>query len=199
MPTVRDTLPAFYPRTRAEWRQWLTDHHATAPGIWLVLYNKASGAPTVAYADAVEEALCFGWIDSVSGKLTDGARRQLFTPRKPRSGWARTNKLRVEKLQAAGLLMPAGLRSIEIAKANGAWESLDAVEAMVIPPDLRAALDANPVAADYFGRFSPSPTKIILQWIASAKRPETRARRITETVRLAAQNIKANQWQPKQP
>lgn len=197
MPSVLDTLPTFYPRTRAEWRQWLTDHHATAPGIWLIQYKKGSGEPSVTYAEAVEEALCFGWIDSKPGKIDARAYKLLFTPRKPKSVWSKVNKQRLVTLEAAGLLMPAGIRSIEIAKANGAWESLDEVEEMVIPPDLRAALDANPGAAGHFDKFSPSSTKGILQWIASAKRPETRAQRIAETVRLAEQNIKANQWQPK--
>lgn len=193
-----DSLPTFYPRTRTEWRQWLLENHAAAPGIWLIQFRKGSGEPTVTYDEAVEEALCFGWIDSKPGRIDERSHKLLFTPRKPKSVWSKVNKQRLEKLAAANLLMPAGLAAIDRAKANGSWTSLDEVEELVVPADLRAALDANPAAAAHFAAFSRSATKALLQWISAAKRPETRAARIAQTVAEAAHNRKANQWEPRQ-
>ena len=197
MPNPLDQLPTFHAQTRAEWRAWLADNHRTAPGVWLTTNKKKSGNAHLSYDEAVEEALCFGWIDSLPRKLDDARSMLLFTPRKPKSGWSKLNKTRVETLLAAGLMTAAGLEKIELAKKNGAWTSLDAVEALTIPPDLQAALDANPTARGYFEGFSKSARKGILQWIESAKRPETRQKRIEETVTLAAKNEKANQYQPK--
>lgn len=197
MPNPLDQLAAFYARSRAEWRAWLADNHRTAPGVWLISSKKSTGQPRVEYDEAVEEALCFGWIDSLPRKLDDERSMLLFTPRKPKSGWSKLNKTRVDKLLAAGLMTEAGLQKIELAKKNGAWTSLDAVEALTVPPDLQAALDANPTARGHFEQFSKSARKGILQWIESAKRPETRQKRIEETVMLAAKNEKANQYQPK--
>jgi uncharacterized protein YdeI (YjbR/CyaY-like superfamily) len=182
--------------TRAEWRAWLAAHHASSTGVWLVTFKKASGKPHPAYDETVEEALCFGWVDSKPGKL-DAERTMLyFSPRKPRSGWARPNKLRVEKLIAAGRMTPAGQAAIDAAKANGAWALLDDVEAMVCPPDLAKALAANPAAGEFFEAFPRSAKKGIYQWVVQAKRPETRAKRVTETVELATRNVRANQYRP---
>jgi len=157
---------------------------------------KNTGQPRVEYDEAVEEALCFGWIDSLPRKLDDERSMLLFTPRKPKSGWSKLNKTRVEKLLAAGLMTEAGLEKIEMAKQNGAWTALDAVESLAVPPDLQAALDANPTACGHFKQFSNSARKGILQWTESAKRPETRQKRIAETVTLAEKNGKANQYKP---
>jgi uncharacterized protein YdeI (YjbR/CyaY-like superfamily) len=187
-----DTYAQAQPANRAEWRQWLAEHHASLPGVWLVYCKKASGQPSVTYAEAVEEALCFGWIDSHPRKLDADRTQLLFTPRKPKSGWSRVNKERLERLEAAGQLMPAGLAAIARAKQNGAWESLDAAEAGLVPDDLATALAANAPAAQHFAAFSASTRKMILTWVLGAKQPETRARRITETVRLAALNKRAN-------
>jgi uncharacterized protein YdeI (YjbR/CyaY-like superfamily) len=197
MPNPLDQLATFHAHTRAEWRQWLQAHHADSPGIWLITNKKKSGNAHLRYDEAVEEALCFGWIDSLPRKLDDARSMLLFTPRKPKSGWSKLNKDRVEKLLAAGLMTEAGLEKIELAKQNGAWTSLDAVESLTVPPDLQAALDANPTARGYFEKFSKTVRKGILQWIESAKRPQTRQKRIDETVALAAKNEKANQYQPK--
>ncbi|MBO0358357.1 YdeI/OmpD-associated family protein [Hymenobacter sp. BT186] len=186
-----DTYAQTQPASRAEWRQWLTEHHASLPGVWLVYCKKVSGQPSVTYAEAVEEALCFGWIDSHPRKLDADRTQLLFTPRKPKSGWSRVNKERLERLEATGQLMPAGLAAIARAKQNGAWESLDAAEAGLIPADLAAALAANAPAAQHFAAFSASVRKMILTWVLGAKQPETRARRIMETVRLAALNKRA--------
>jgi uncharacterized protein YdeI (YjbR/CyaY-like superfamily) len=187
-------LPVYHPNTRADWRAWLEKHHATATGVWFVYYKKESGKTRVSYDDAVEEALCFGWIDSVQ-RVLDAKRTMLrFSPRKPKSAWSKLNKGRVGRLTRLGLLAPAGLAKIEAAKSDGSWHALDAIERLVMPPDLRAALTANPEAARNFAAFPPSSKKIILGWIATAKRPETRKKRVTETVRQAAKNLKANHY-----
>ena len=189
-----DGLPLIYAPDRQAWRQWLEASHATARGVWLVYYKRESGRTRVAYADAVEEALCFGWIDSRPNALDEQRSLQLFTPRKPHSAWSRLNKQRIERLTTANLMHPAGLAVVEAAKGDGSWLALDAVEDLVMPDDLLAALAVNPQAQAYFQAFPASSKKNILWWIASAKRPETRANRVAETVRLAAQNLRANHY-----
>lgn len=185
---------SIHPKTRLEWRRWLEQHHTRREGVWLISYKKASGKPRLEYDDAVEEALCFGWIDSKPNKL-DAERSMLwFAPRKSGTGWSKINRDRVEKLIAAGLMAPAGLAKVEAARQDGSWYALEAVDALQIPPDLAAALAAFPEAARNFDAFPKSVKRGILEWISTAKRPETRARRIGETARLADQNIRANQW-----
>jgi uncharacterized protein YdeI (YjbR/CyaY-like superfamily) len=183
-----------HPQTRAEWREWLERHHTQAEGVWLISFKKGTGKPRFEYEEAVEEALCFGWVDSKSNKL-DAERSMLwFAPRRPRTGWSRSNKERAKRLIETGLMMPAGLAKIEAAKQDGSWSALDSVEALEIPPDLDQALAADQTARQYFEAFPRSVKRAILEWIAGAKRPETRAKRIAETVELAARNIRANQW-----
>ena len=185
---------SIHPKTRAEWRAWLSEHHQREGGVWLITNKKATGKPRFDYNDAVEEALCFGWIDSKGSKL-DAERSMLwFSPRKRATGWSKANKERVAKLLAAGLMMPAGLAKVEAAKQDGSWYALDAIEALEIPPDLAIALAAYPNATRHFEAFPRSVKRSILEWISMAKKPETRAKRIEETVRLAEQNIRANQW-----
>ena len=184
----RPALEDVYVPTRAAWRQWLAKNHDRSPGIWLVFDRKSSRPDRLAYADSVEEALCFGWIDSTVRSVDPAHYKQLFTPRKPKSGWSRINKERVERLIAEGLMTPAGMARIDQAKANGAWVALDEVEALIVPPDLSDALAADPAARTHFERFSPSARKAYLYWLNGAKRPETRARRLAEIVRLAAAN-----------
>ena len=187
-----DMHPQFQPASRAAWRQWLAEHHASAPGVWLVYGKKGSGLPSLSYAEAVEEALCFGWIDSHPRKLDADRSQQLYTPRRPRSGWSRVNKERLVRLEAAGQLMPAGRAAIARAKQNGAWESLDAAEAGLVPDDLATALAADEAAARHFAAFAPSARKAILTWVLGARQPETRARRVAETVRMAVLGKRAN-------
>jgi uncharacterized protein YdeI (YjbR/CyaY-like superfamily) len=180
--------------SRTEWRAWLTANHTRTEGIWLITYKKAPGLPYVSYDAVVEEALCFGWIDSKPNKL-DADRTMLWlAPRKPGTGWSALNKKRIAAMIAAELMMPAGLAKIEAAKQDGSWEALDAIERLEIPPDLAAALGANAISGANFDAFPRSAKRGILEWIASAKRAETRDRRIAETVKLAAQNIRANSW-----
>ncbi len=175
-------------KDRATWRRWLAEHHSTAPGVWLIVGKKGSERPSVSAEEAVLEALCFGWIDSKMQPIDADRYRQVFTPRRPKSVWSRINKERVERLIRDGSMTDAGVAAIETAKANGSWTSLDAVEALSVPDDLAAALAADPVARGTFDGYPTSVKKLALYRIASAKRPETRARRIAEVVRLAAAN-----------
>jgi uncharacterized protein YdeI (YjbR/CyaY-like superfamily) len=179
--------------TRPEWRRWLAANHAGSPGVWLVSWKTVTGKPAVGYAESVEEALCFGWIDSLNRTIDDERTQQLFTPRRPGSRWSRSNKERIERLLADGLIEPAGLAAIEAAKASGAWTALDDVENLVVPDDLAAAFAAQPGAAEHWEAFPPSVRRAILVWILDAKRPETRARRIAETASEAAAGRRANQ------
>ncbi|MDB4883803.1 MAG: hypothetical protein JWL95_2569 [Gemmatimonadetes bacterium] len=184
-------LEQLYVKNRGAWRRWLAKHHASAPGIWLVYDRKSSRVDRLAYVDAVEEALCFGWIDSLAKSLDDARYMQLFTPRRPRSTWSRVNKERVARLLNEGQMTPAGLAVIEIAKTNGSWSSLDSVESLSVPDDLAAALAANPTAARNFGAFSASARKGYLHWVSQAVRPATRAERIAAVVMHSAANRKS--------
>jgi uncharacterized protein YdeI (YjbR/CyaY-like superfamily) len=168
-------------------------HHLRGSGVWLVSFKKATGKPRVEYDDAVEEALCFGWIDSLVRTLDDERAMQLFTPRKPRSPWSQSNKVRVERLLAVGLMQGAGLAKIEEAKRDGSWDAYAVAESLELPPDLRKAFDVGPSAArSTWEAFSPSSRRAILWWVHIAKRPETRARRIAEVVTEAARGRRAN-------
>jgi uncharacterized protein YdeI (YjbR/CyaY-like superfamily) len=180
--------------TPAEWRDWLAENHTRTTGIWLISYKKATSKPRFDYDEAVEEALCFGWIDSKPNKLDEARSLLWFAPRKPRTSWSKPNKERVERLIAQGRMMPAGLAKIEAAKQDGSWAALDAIEALEIPPDLETALAGYVNAQQNFAAFPRSAKRGILEWIATAKKPETRAKRIEETARLADENIRANQW-----
>jgi uncharacterized protein YdeI (YjbR/CyaY-like superfamily) len=180
------------PGSRGEWRAWLTEHAGDGRGVWLVL-QKGRGSP-LTYNDAVEEAVAAGWIDSKANKL-DSARYKIWmAPRKKGSMWAPSNKERVARLTEQGLMTPRGVAVVEAAKADGSWEALDTVMALQIPPDLREALDADPVAAGNFEAFPASSKRMILEWIRQAKSAQTRSRRVEETARLAAENMRAQQW-----
>ena len=185
---------SIHPKSRAEWRKWLEENHTRADGVWLISYKKATGKPRFDYGDSVEEALCFGWIDSKPGRLDEERSMLWFTPRKSKTGWSKLNKERIEKLLKAGLMAPAGLAKVESAKQNGSWNALDASEALEIPADLAKAFSENETAKEYFEAFPRSVKKAILEWINNARRPETRAKRIEETVTQAEKNIRANQW-----
>ena len=192
--TAQPPANSVHPATRAAWREWLAQNYTRIEGVWFISYKKAAGRPAVDYEAAVEEALCFGWIDSKGNKLDDERTMLWFAPRKPRTGWSRPNKERVERLIANGQMTPAGLAKIEAAKQDGSWNALDAVENLEIPPDLADALAGYESAEKNFAAFPRSVKRSILEWIANAKRPETRANRVEETARLAAENKRANQW-----
>lgn len=186
------------PGSLGEWREWLAAHHGRGRGVWLVTWRAGSAGPKISYEESVEQALCFGWVDS-KGRALDAERTMLwFAPRKARSGWSRPNKQRVERLLAAGLMAPAGLAAVESAKADGSWTLLDAVEDLLVPDDLAAAFDAHPPAAGHWAAFPRSVRRGILEWIVQARRPETRARRVAETAEKAARNERANQWRAKE-
>lgn len=178
--------------SREGWRAWLAENNGQPDGVWVVTHRKRPGAPHVPYGDIVDEALCFGWIDSLPRKLDDERTMVFVSPRRGGSAWSRVNKDRIARLSAEGRMAPAGLARIEAAKADGSWAALDDVETLVPPADLAAALAADPAAAACFAAFPPSSRRGILEWIAAARRPKTRAARIAETVARAAKNRKAN-------
>lgn len=192
-----NNTPAFHAKTRKAWRAWLSKNHQKEKAVWLIIYHKKSSTPSVYYDEAVEEALCFGWIDSKPNKRDEESFYLFFAQRKPKSNWSALNRERVERLTQQGLIQPAGQKMIDLAKQTGTWEALKPVSAMQIPDDLQQRLDKNKKAQEYFNAFPPSAKKGILEWILNAKRPETRQKRIEETVTLAAQNIRANQYTPK--
>jgi uncharacterized protein YdeI (YjbR/CyaY-like superfamily) len=177
---------------RDEWRAWLETHHDTVQEIWLVYYKKHTGKPTIPYDDAVEEALCYGWIDSLVRRIDDERYTQKYTPRKKNSVWSKKNKARVAKMIQQGRMTDAGLAKIKQAKDNGEWDKAvgSLPETLSIPPDVQHALTANPTALHNFQHFAPSYQKRYIAWITSAKRAETRQKRIQETIRRAAQNKK---------
>jgi uncharacterized protein YdeI (YjbR/CyaY-like superfamily) len=187
-----DQAPLVPADDRATWRAWLEANHASETGAWLVTWRKGHG-PVLDYGEAVEEALCFGWVDSRGGGVDERRTKLYFAPRQARSAWSASNKERVARLIATGLMRPAGLAAIERAKANGSWTALDEVERGVVPADLAEALEAHPPAAERFGAFPWSARRAILVWIADAKRPETRAARVLETARRAARDERANE------
>jgi len=190
-PNALASLEQVYVPDRAAWRRWLATNHDRSPGIWLVFDKKSSRADRLAYAHAVEEALCYGWIDSTVRPLDDARYVQLMTPRKPKSNWSRLNKERVERLLAEGLMAAPGLASIERAKSNGSWTRLDVVDAMVVPDDLAEALAAVADGAARFAALSMTARKGFLYWINGAVRPETRARRVAEVAGHIAANRKS--------
>ncbi|MEM7566634.1 MAG: YdeI/OmpD-associated family protein [Pseudomonadota bacterium] len=189
-----DDLVHIHPETRGAWRAWLTAHHTQSASVWFVYGKVGSGAPRVDPDEAIEEALCFGWIDSLPRTLDDARSRLLFSPRKPGSNWSALNKRRAEAMIARGLMAPAGQAKIDAAKADGSWTALDAVEALTVPDDLAAAFTRHPGSAEAFASFPKSARRGILEWILNAKRAPTREKRLEETARLAARGERANQW-----
>ncbi|MBB5236040.1 YdeI/OmpD-associated family protein [Deinococcus budaensis] len=192
------TLPpgAFEPDSRAGWRAWLEAHHETDKGVWLVLRKKAAGPVNLTGGEAVEEALCFGWIDSKPRKLDETRSMLYFAPRRAGSGWSAVNKARIERMQAAGRMTPAGQAKIDAAIRDGSWTRLDAVDALEVPPDLAGALAAEAGARAQWDAFPRSARRGILDWIAGAKTAATREKRVRETATLAARGERANAWPP---
>lgn len=185
-------VATFYAQDRTAWRKWLQSNHAKADKIFLIIYHKQSGVPSVYYNEAVDEAICFGWIDSKINKRDEQSYFQYFAKRNPKSNWSKVNREKVVQLTAAGLMAEAGLAAVAKAKMSGTWTALDAVEALQLPSELAALLKKDKTAGAYFEAFPRSVKRGILEWIANAKTPATTAKRIAETVRLAAMNIRAN-------
>jgi uncharacterized protein YdeI (YjbR/CyaY-like superfamily) len=184
----------FYAKDPQEWRQWLQENHNTKQSIWLVHYKKKTNTSTVNWSDAVDEALCFGWIDGKRQSIDDEKYMQFFCRRKPNSTWSKINKTKIDRLIEARLMSQAGFNCIETAKKNGSWKILDEVEERIIPEDLEAEFQKLSESKDYFLSLSSSDKRNILQWLVLAKRQETRQKRITEIAELAAQKLKPKQF-----
>ncbi|MGN7864108.1 YdeI/OmpD-associated family protein [Chryseobacterium sp. 22458] len=178
---------SIYINTKSEWRQWLEENHQKEQSVWLVCNTKKSDLPTVQWSELVDEALCFGWIDSTRKTVDEFSFKQLFSKRKPNSTWSKINKEKVKRLIESNLMTSAGHETIKIAKQNGSWTILDSVEELHIPDDLEEAFKQHQGAKEYFLSLSKSGKKILLQWIVLAKRPETRKKRIDEIAEQAAQ------------
>lgn len=193
-----DGLQRVQPGNRQEWRDWLLMNYRKGESVWLVLPKKGSGLQGVTLGEAVDEAICFGWIDSLPRKLDDKRSMLLISPRKRGSNWSTVNKRKAERLIASGKMHPVGLAKIDEAKSDGSWDALDEVEQLIVPDDLKLAFEEFPGAGTHWDGFPPSARRGILEWILNAKRPETRQKRVNETARLAQDNIRANQWPRKQ-
>lgn len=191
---IYNGIQTFYAKTRKEWRKWLEKNHQSEKSVWLIIYKKESDTQSVYYPEAVDEALCFGWIDSKPNKRDEHSYYQFFAKRNPKSNWSKVNKEKIAKLLEQGLMHRSGLEMIEIAKQNGTWTALDEVENITIPDDLKKLFSKNKTAFENWENFPRSSKRGILEWIMNAKKPETRQKRIEETVSLAEKNIKANHY-----
>lgn len=187
-------MTTIHPKSQQEWRQWLIENHDKELAVWVVYYKKKAGVQRLEYTDAVDEALCFGWIDSKAKPIDHEKYMQYFCRRKPKSVWSKINKAKVARLIEARKMTEAGLRCIDIAKQNGSWIILDEAEEHIVPNDLDIAFQKRPKAKKYFDALSRSDRRNILQWLVLAKRPETRAKRIAELVELADQGLKPKQF-----
>ena len=185
MGTGIDKTNTYYAKGRKAWRKWLEKNHAASKGVWLIYYKKDSGKTRVSYNDAVEEALCFGWIDSTLNPIDEASYMQLFTPRKHKSGWSKLNKERVEKLIEQGLMTPAGLEKIEAAKHHGTWSKLDGIESFTLPPQLKKAFIANKKAKKFFDGLGKTNKKYILYYVNGVKNEDIKAQRIEAIIAAA--------------
>jgi uncharacterized protein YdeI (YjbR/CyaY-like superfamily) len=191
----RDEVKAFYAKSEMAWRSWLKKNHLKEKSVWLIIYKKSASTPSVYYPEAVDQALCFGWVDSKPNKRDDESYYQFFAKRNPKSKWSLVNKNKVARLTKLGLMENAGLEMVALAKQTGTWDALNDVDQILVPSDLQQVFAKNKKAAEYFEAFPRSAKRGILEWILSAKRLETRQKRIEETVRLAKDNIRAQQYQ----
>lgn len=173
-----EEIESYCPSDKQEWRNWLQQNHIEQQSVWLILYKTNSAKFNLSWSDAVDEALCFGWIDSTRRPIDEEKFIQFFSQRKPKSNWSRINKEKIDRLMAEGKMTKAGINSIQLAKENGSWTFLDAIEDLVIPSDLATELSAHPVAKDFYQNLSNSIKKQILYWLASAKKEETRSKRL---------------------
>lgn len=190
-------LPVVYPQSIEEWRNWLEKYHNSVKSIWVLMFKKSTGIPSITYNEALDEALCFGWIDSKSNKRDEHSFYQIFSPRNPKSNWSRVNKNKIAVLEEQGKMAPKGREMVELAKQTGTWTALDQVEDLVIPLEMQQLFTQFPNVQSNFEAFPRSVKRGILDWIYSAKTHETKLKRILNTVELAEQNIRANQYNPK--
>ncbi|MGI8589253.1 MAG: YdeI/OmpD-associated family protein [Chloroflexia bacterium] len=185
-------VQTFYANTREEWRKWLDKHRQSEKSVWLIVYQKKSKTPSVHFHDAIVDALCFGWVDSKAIPRDEESFYLFFSPRNPKSTWGKINRERAEEMIMQGLMMPAGQAAIDLAETAGTWDALADAQNLVIPDDLQKLFDKNETAFKNFRAFPPSSKRVILEWIAKAKRSETRERRIVQTIELATNNTRAN-------
>jgi uncharacterized protein YdeI (YjbR/CyaY-like superfamily) len=194
MATAIPKTNTFYAKDRKAWRKWLEKNHTTSNGVWLIYFKKDSGKTRVPYADAVEEALCFGWIDSTLNPIDEHSYMQLFTPRKTKSGWSKLNKERVERLIEQGLMTPPGMEKIELAKHHGTWSKLDHIESFAVPPLLEKAFRKNKKAEKFFDTLSKTNKKYILYYINNVKSEEAKAKRVDEIIAAANEGRMAERY-----
>lgn len=187
-------IETFYPASQKEWRAWLQKNHDSTQAIWLVQYKVKSGIPSISWSEAVDEALCFGWIDSIRKSVDHEKFIQCFSKRKPKSAWSKINKAKIELLIKEGRITKAGFESIEIAKQNGSWTLLDDVEELMVPEELKKAFDSFEGSEAFFMSLSKSTKKHMLHWVTLAKRPETKEKRSIEIAELAAKQLKPKQF-----
>lgn len=191
---MKEEYDCFYPTSTEEWRAWLAENHAKKDSIWVIFYKKSSKEPSITWSEAVDEAICFGWIDSLKKTIDERSYRQVFTPRKPKSGWSKINKEKVIKLTQLKKMRPAGIAAVERAKQNGMWELLDKIEALILPSELEATFKVEPSAREFYASLSNSKKKGVLYWVISAKRPATKAKRIEEFLKFAAEGKLPNRF-----
>jgi uncharacterized protein YdeI (YjbR/CyaY-like superfamily) len=191
---MQNEIEIFYPTNQKEWRLWLAKNHLQKDAVWVVFYKQKAGKPTIKWSNAVDEALCFGWIDSIKKTLDEERSIQFFSKRKPQSTWSKINKDKVQKLIDTKQITNAGLQTIETAKQNGSWTILDEVEKLIIPKDLETELKTKVNSMDFFLSLSRSTRKAMLQWLVLAKREGTRQKRIIEIVKNAEQGKKPKQF-----
>jgi uncharacterized protein YdeI (YjbR/CyaY-like superfamily) len=191
---AEEIIETICPKNKQQWRQWLQENHGKKQSIWLIYYKKKSSMPTVNWSEAVDEALCFGWIDSKKQSIDEEKYMQFFCRRKSNSSWSKVNKAKIQRLEAEGLMTQAGFNSIETAKLNGSWAILDEVEELIIPEDLDREFQKRLGSKSYFLSLSMSDRRNILQWIVLAKRQQTRLKRIQKIGELAVQKLKPSQF-----
>ncbi|KOY53136.1 YdeI/OmpD-associated family protein [Polaribacter dokdonensis] len=186
---LKKELETYCPKNRMEWRGWLEKNHHSKHAIWLVYYKTATKIPSLSWSEAVDEALCFGWIDSTKKTIDDKRYMQYFSKRKPKSVWSKINKEKVDLLIQNKQMTKSGFESIAIAKQNGYWSFMDDAENLIIPNDLKKALAAHQNSFEHFLSLSKSKQKELLGWIVLAKRPETKQKRIRKIIEYVNQGI----------
>ncbi|WP_339922028.1 YdeI/OmpD-associated family protein [uncultured Cyclobacterium sp.] len=187
---IKVEIPDFCPLNKEEWSDWLERNHKTVKAVWLIIYKKSSGRPNLTWSESVDEALRFGWIDSLKKPIDNEKYRQYFSKRKTNSIWSKTNKDKIEVLLNDGLMTEAGLKAVEIAKKNGSWTILDAAETLEVPLDLAKKFNEFPGSKNFFESQSKSSRKTLLIWVLMAKRPETREKRVLEIAECAGKKLK---------
>ncbi len=184
----------YCPYDKKDWKKWLELNHNKKDAVWLIFYKKKSPNHNLGWSESVDEALCFGWIDSTKRTIDSEKYKQYFSKRKAKSNWSKINKDKVKTLIDQGLMEEEGYKSIEIAKENGSWTILDGVEALIIPEDLKEEFANYKGSMEYFDSLSKSAKKILLHWVVSAKRPETRQKRILEIAENASRKLRPKQF-----